>query len=711
MMFTCEKNRAVPLILVIDDDGLVRQLARHALESAGFLVIDAAGGAEGLAVYQERHPDLVLLDVVMPKLDGFAVCSALRALPGGEFTPVLMMTGLDDVESIDRAFKMGATNFVVKPINWTVLLHTIRYVIRSSTLLRELWASEAKNRALLHAIPDMIFQLASCGTLLDFKASKEVEPLLPFARFIGRKLPDFLPEDVANLTMRHLVQALATDEVQHFEYELVLDGVRYAFEARLAVSGSDHVLAIVRDITERKISEERIRHLAYYDGLTNLPNRTFFRAQLEHAISHAKRHQSLVALLFLDLDNFKVINDTLGHGEGDNVLRQVSARLATCVRTMDTIGRPADAGSCGVISRFGGDEFAILLSEINCAEDAARVAWRILESFRSGFSLKGQEFHVSASIGIALCPLDSDDIETLFKYADFAMYSAKEKGKNMFQFYAPAMNDVSTEQLTIERGLYTALEKNQLSLVYQPKLDIVTGRIIGVEALSRWYHPELGAVAPREFIPVAERTGLIVAIGEWVLETACRQAKSWQELGLPPLSIAVNLFKHQLRRQNFVEYVAAVLAHTGLDPALLELELTEGALLGNTAESIVILDQLRAMGIKIAIDDFGTGYSSLSHLTRLPLDTLKIDRMFIRGLGDGTDDGAVAQAIIAVSRSLKLKVVAEGVEDEFQLSFLRQHGCAEAQGFLFSPPVSADAIAAILTETDDSRWRLHQAAR
>lgn len=690
--------RKSPIVLIIDDDKLIRLMARQFLEIADFTVIESGEGHDGISLFMTAAPDIVLLDVLMPVMDGFDVCAALRALPGGEHIPVLIMTGLEDIESINRAFEVGATDFVVKPINWVALIHHIRYVLRSSQVVRDLRSSEAKNVALLNAIPDLMFQIRRDGTFLDFKAPKETAQMLPFRNFLGKKTADVLPENVARETTYHLEKALRTNEMQLFEYELSVEGVRHSFEARLAVSGKDRVMAIVRDITDRKITEEMICHLAYFDNLTNLPNRTYFKRQLDHAISHSRRHKGLVALLFLDLDNFKLINDTLGHAEGDQMLMQVAGRLTACVRNMDIVSRNAADQTSGVVSRFGGDEFAILLSEINCAEDAAKVARRVLETLSFGFRLNDQDFFISASIGVALSPVDTEDADCLFRYADIAMYSAKEKGRNSYQFYNSAMNASSMEQLAIEHGLHRALEKNEFFLVYQPKLDITTGKIIGMEALIRWDHPEMGLLLPTRFIPTAERNGLIVSIGEWVLHSACRQAKKWQMDGLPPVSMAVNFSSLQVNRQKMGDVVRDVLRKTGLDPCYLELEVTESALMEHTTLTITMLHDLKSLGVRIAIDDFGTGYSSLSYLKRFPLDIVKIDRTFVRDIVNDQDDAAITRAIIAMAHSLKLKVVAEGVEDQEQLSFLRNHGCDEAQGHIFSPPVSCDAIPEIIKE-------------
>jgi diguanylate cyclase (GGDEF)-like protein len=690
------ETRKSPTVLIIDDDEIIRAIGRQTLESAEFTVLESGDGAEGISLIMKAVPDIVLLDVILPEMNGFEVCSALRSLPGGEHIPVLIMTGLDDIESINRAFEVGATDFVIKPINWMALIHHIRYVLRSSQVVRDLRSSEAKNVALLNAIPDLMFQIRRDGTFLDFKAPKETGQMLPFRNFPGRKVAEVLPADVARETTYYLEEAFRTKEMQIFEYGLSVEGVRHTFEARLAVSSEDRVMAIVRDITDRKMTEEMIRHLAYFDNLTNLPNRTYFKRQLDHSISHAKRHKGLVALFFLDLDNFKLINDTLGHAEGDQMLTQVAGRLTACVRNMDMVSRDAADETNSVVSRFGGDEFAIMLSEITCADDAAKVARRVLETLSLGFRLNGQDFFISASIGVALSPVDTEDADCLFRYADIAMYSAKEKGRNSYQFYNSAMNESSMEQLAIEHGLHRALEKNEFFLVYQPKLDITTGKIIGVEALIRWNHPEMGLLLPARFIPTAERNGLIVSIGEWVLHSACMQAKQWQMDGHPPISVAVNFSSLQVNRQKMGDVVRDVLLKTGLEPCHLELEVTESALMEHTTSTITMLHELKRLGVRIAIDDFGTGYSSLSSLKRFPLDMVKIDRSFVRDIVNDQDDAAITRAIIAMAHNLKLKVVAEGVEDMEQLSFLRNHGCDEAQGHLFSPPVSGEAIPEIL---------------
>jgi diguanylate cyclase (GGDEF)-like protein/PAS domain S-box-containing protein len=436
-----------------------------------------------------------------------------------------------------------------------------------------------------------------------------------------------------------------------------------------------------RDITDRKVAEERVQYLAYYDALTGLPNRTLLRDRLTKALADARRHNYKVALVFLDLDKFKDINDSLGHAVGDLLLQAVAERLKTWGREQDTV------------ARLGGDEFLIMLTHIKDTADAAVAAGRLMDAMTAEFVVDGHPLNVSCSIGISLFPGQGSDCETLMKNADAAMYSAKGNGRNNFQFFTKEMNAQVIERLTLEGSLRLAIAKKQLFLVYQPQMDIATGAIIGLEALLRWQHPELGLVPPDKFIRIAENCGLIVPIGEWVLRTACRQACQWQKEGLPAVSLAINVSAVQFRQEGFCALIKKVLHETGLPPEYLELELTESLLLANAEVTVSILQDLRAMGVTLAIDDFGTGYSSFSYLRQFHVSKLKIDRVFIRDVAIKPDDAAITAAIISMGNSLNLKVIAEGVETEAQMAFLRAHHCDAIQGYYFSKPLTADKAA------------------
>ena len=446
-----------------------------------------------------------------------------------------------------------------------------------------------------------------------------------------------------------------------------------------------HVQGIVltsRDITRRKAAERRIEHLAHHDFLTDLPNR-LFRDRLDVALAQARRHDQLVGVLFIDLDRLKVINDTLGHVAGDQMLREAATRLARCMREGDTV------------ARLGGDEFMVVLSNLGDARGAASAARKILDGLARPTELMGQEVFMSASIGVSIYPTDAADAEALIRNADAAMYSAKRHGGDNYQFYTSDLNVQAQERLALEQGLRVAEQRNELHLLYQPKIDLVSGKIIGVEALLRWQHPVLGWVSPERFIPIAEETGLIIPIGEWVLRTACEQIRTWRALGID-LPVAVNLSACQFRQRNLAATIHRILSEAGVPPQCLEIEITESDVMENAESAIATLGELKARGISISVDDFGTGYSSLSYLKRFPLDVLKIDRSFVRDIAIDSDDAAIVEAIIALARSLDIKVVAEGVESDDQKAFLNRSGCDFAQGYLFSPPVEAGQIVALL---------------
>jgi diguanylate cyclase (GGDEF)-like protein len=431
-------------------------------------------------------------------------------------------------------------------------------------------------------------------------------------------------------------------------------------------------------------AQERLQHMAQHDALTELPNRVLFLDRLKQAVARARWHERLVAVLFVDMDRFKTINDTLGHEVGDKLLQALAERFTASVREGDTV------------ARFGGDEFVVLLDDVASEKDIGVVAQKVLEALAPPFAIDGQDLYITASIGVSLYPNDGEDSTTLLKNADIAMYRAKDLGKNTYQFYSADMSARAFERLTLESSLRHAIERNEFRLYYQPQIDTASGAILGVEALLRWQHPDFGLVSPAEFIPLLEETGLIVPAGDWVLRTACEQLRAWHAAGWPQLRMAVNLSPRQFQTAGLAQSVERVLSTLGCDPGLLELEITESVLLRHTATTLETLEALHALGVRMAIDDFGTGYSSLSYLRRYSIDTLKIDRSFVHDVPDDADDSALASAIIVLAQSLRLDVIAEGVETEAQRDFLRARGCHQMQGYLFSRPLPAADITRLL---------------
>jgi diguanylate cyclase (GGDEF)-like protein len=578
--------------LIVDDDRLIRRQTADLLEDLGFTVEQVKDGIEAVPVFCRVKPNIVLVDMMPPGMDGFSICSQLRKHAQGRYVPILMMTTLEDVDSINRALEAGATDFITKPINWAMLRHRIQYAWRSSAAIESL-----------------------------------------------------------------------------------------------------------------RRNEEKLIKLAYRDTMTGLLNRLSFKIILKKALEQAERYNRLMAVMFLDLDRFKRINDSLGHNVGDQLLQGVAERILDSMRKSDCASRFSDFAN-NMVSRLGGDEFTILLTEIRHSQDAAKVARRILKSLSRPFVLADREIFVTASIGITIYPDDGLDVDTLLKNADTAMYNAKDQGRNNFQLFSKPMGSASFEKLALETDLRKAIGRQEFVLYYQPQVDIRSGEILGVEALIRWEHPEMGTVSPAEFIPVAEEAGLIGLIGEWVLRTACAQNKAWHDLGYTDIRMAVNLSSLQFKQRNLVEDVTKALKTTEMDPSCLELELTESAIMQNVEAALSCLNHLKDMGVKIAIDDFGTGYSSLNYLKRFPLDALKIDRSFVRDIIIDQDDAAIAAAIIGMARNLNLRVIAEGVETRAQLDFLSSQQCNEAQGFLFSPALPSDEMTRFLF-THGRNWADH----
>lgn len=704
-------HQDAPLVLIIEDDKSMRILLRSAMEQEGYQVAETTEGEQGLVAFTRLKPDIVLLDALMPVMDGFTCCAQLQTLPEGECTPVLIITGLEDKDSVDRAFAVGATDYVTKPIHWAVLRQRVRRLLQQSHLHKQLAQSNQElqagisqlqqtERALLES--QERYALAARGAndgLWDWNLktnevyfSPRWKSMLGCRDDISNNLLEWFdrvhPQDLEPLQVAlsyHL-----RGMTPHFENEhrmLHKDGTyRWMLNRGLAVRNADgqayRIAGSQTDTTERKQAEEQLVHDAFHDALTGLPNRVLFMKRLEEAIRRAQKQENyLFAVLFLDLDRFKVINDSLGHLIGDQLLVAIARRLETCLRLGDTV------------ARLGGDEFTILLNQIQNTEDATRVADRIQEALMLPFDLSGHEVFTAGSIGIAVSTTGYDKPEDLLRDADTTMYRAKALGKGRFEVFDGAMLAQARAQLQLETDLRKALDRQEFRLHYQPIVALNSGRIAGFEALVRWQHPLRGLVCPAEFIPLAEETGLIVPLGWWILREACHNIRLWQ-MQFPaavPLTVSVNFSGKQFLQPNVVEQICLTLKETGLDASSLGLEITESALMENVESASTTLNQLRSQGVNLFLDDFGTGYSSLSHLHRFPFNTLKIDRSFISRMGEDGENAEIVRTIVALAHNLSMSVTAEGVETATQLAQLSAFKCEYGQGYLFSKPLSFEA--------------------
>lgn len=684
-------------ILLADDDATVRLLMQAALEKAGFDVTVACDGIEAIRLFEKAPIDMVMLDVEMPGMDGYQVCSYLREKTGDEL-PIMMVTGMDDMQSINHSFEVGATDFIAKPINWNLIAYRILYLRRGYLNMLALKVANARSKAIFSAIPDTMFILNDDGMIIDICSHPDKTPWLITGT--GNTLSQSLPEEIVNLYQKAADRARNYGTVELFEYPLIVasEKTRY-YENRIVVIDPHETLCLVRDITERKDSESEIFHLAYFDNLTGLPNRQSFMERLEGEIKRAKYTSNKLAVLFLDLDGFKSINDTMGHNTGDIVLQWAAERLQSSTRPSDFVSRSNADQSEVKLARLGGDEFTVVIPNLSRAEDALILAHRIREAMRRPFHLESRDVVLTASIGIALYPDDGTDAETLLKHADTAMYHAKSEGRDNCQFYNIDLTFQAEKRMHLENDLRNALQQNEFYLAYQPQLNVAKESFLSAEALIRWQHPKQGLISPVDFIPLAEENGLIIPIGEWVLRTACMEAARWHQNG-QPLQVAVNLSPLQIKNPSFVNNVLGILHETGFPPDKLVLEITEGALMEHSENTLATLLALRDHHIQIALDDFGTGYSSMNYLKRLPINHIKVDQSFVRGLQDNKENLAIVRAIISLSKNLGFSVTAEGIESLNQAQILKYFGCETLQGYYFSQPITMQEMLALT----DKQW-------
>ena len=701
-----------PRVLLVDDDEVNLLLTSIALRERGFAVTEAASGERALELLREGQPDVVVLDALMPGMDGFETCRELRRMAAFASLPVLMLTGLDDEASINRAYEAGASDFFVKSNQWSLLDGRLRYLLRSSRTRLELELSQSR----LARAQD----LARMGSF-EWKAGSpepvfSAEALRVFQFDPGTSLPfrdllRMMPKEERRGKRALLSETLQSQGNLTRDIPLVLpDGQVHIIHTEASPEINEHgqligYTGIVQDVTDRWNAEHKIRQLANFDSLTGLPNRNQLIERTERALDAARRMGHQVGLLVIDLDRFKVINDTLGHGAGDELLIEVARRLRSCVRhsdqvtdnLLDSMGARAFR-TLEAMCRLGGDEFVALLPEVIDEHDAEIVAARVLEQMRAPIHVAGQECFVTASVGIALFPRDGNNVADLIRNSDVAMFAVKAQGRNAATVYRPQLAGKGREKLELESALHKAIERNELVLYYQPKIDVRGARMVGVEALMRWQRGNV-LVPPVDFIPLAEESGLIRPISEWAIREAARQARVWLDAFGFTDSIAVNLPSRMFDRGDLVELIHEAVVTNGVPHHSLVLEITENSLMKDLQSVIPSLHRLNEIGVEISIDDFGTGYSSLAYLTTLPISELKIDRGFIRDLGMTPQSSAVVTAIIALARSLGLRVVAEGVENLRQMEVLHRLGCGVMQGFLFSKPKPADEIQAWLEST------------
>jgi diguanylate cyclase (GGDEF)-like protein/PAS domain S-box-containing protein len=684
-------------VLLIEDNAGDARLLREMFREEGshqteLTLVGSMSDAETRLA--EPAIDVILLDLGLPDAQGLG--AVRRAHAAAPRVPLVVLTGLDDDTVALQALQEGAQDYLVKgQIDTRGLLRALRYAIERKSMEEALSAEKERAQVTLDSIGDAVICTDVAGNIT-------------FLNVVAERLTGWSHQDAAGKPMAEVFRMLDATSRGAVPFpegiglgqapDLALpescilvrrDGSETPVEDSVAPihdreGKTTGAVIVFRDVTAPRAMALELAYLAKHDFLTGLPNRLLLSDRIEQAITSAKRHTTRVAVLFLDLDGFKHINDSLGHSIGDKLLQSISKRLVDCGRASDTV------------SRQGGDEFVVLLSEVQRAEDAAIAAARMLAAVAEAHSIDRHDLHVTSSIGVSVYPDDGLDAETLIKNADTAMYQAKENGRQNYQYFKPEMNIRAVERQSLEESLRRALERDELSLHYQPKIDFKTGAITGAEALLRWTHPTRGVISPAQFIPIAEECGLILPIGHWVLRRACQQAQAWQEAGLRLPTMAVNVSAKEFRDQQFLKALFVILEETGIDPRSLELELTESVLMKHAESAASILATLRESGVQVAVDDFGTGYSSLSYLRKFPIDALKIDQSFVGRLGTTADDASIVRAVIGMAQSLRLRVVAEGVETLEQSDFLQALACDEAQGYYFSRPLPPAEFASLL---------------
>jgi len=665
------------LILVVDDDWLIRKAIVDILSLSGYQTVEAENGREALRIYKSVKPVLVLMDLVMPEMDGFAACRQLRLRVPDLALPIIVLTSLDDMGVIDRAFDAGATDFMAKPFNPRLLAVRVRYALRNRAVYMNL-KEQQRRLAYTQRIAKIGYgQLNLTTGMLNL--TDEGAEVLGLPKGSRSEQFETLSNMMSHEDRRHMLEeiqrALEGDGHYSFEHRVTMPdrgekvlmqrGEVKRIEGEVLVSGT------LQDVTEQVVAEERVRYHTYYDALTSLPNRLFFENHLHERLESETR----IAVMFVGIDRFKGINDAMGHAFGDELLRQVAGRLAL-IQDYSTM-----------LSRFGGDLFVMAISRFNKVHKVSEFADRVMRCFEAPIHLNGLELRVSASLGIALFPEEADTVDKLILGADTAMNQAKKEGGAQYRYFTKAMDAKAQQRLALEHDLQVAVRRGEFEVYYQPQLDVVTNRVVGMEALLRWNHPERGVVLPGAFIPMAEETGIINEIGEWVLLSACRQTQKWVENGFGRLRVGVNLSARQLEQVDFSHTVLNALDKSGLDPTLLEIEITESIAVSNFDNTSRILQQIRSHGVNTSMDDFGIGYSALSYLQNLPLDTLKVDRAFVKGIDANGEHGELAKAIIAMAHSVGLHVIAEGIETKYQMDYLIQQHCNEVQGNYISRPL------------------------
>ena len=696
-----------PIILVVEDNPVERQLVAKILRNADFEVIGVDCGEVVTDTVITYQPDLILLDALLPDIDGFDVCEQLRGHAAGVHIPIIMLTGLDDVGSINRAYESGATDFFTKPINHSLLVYRIRYLLRARLIMDQLRLNE---QSLAGA--QRVAKLGHWELDIDknrLQVSDEIYQLYQFER--SELIPSFdiltsrcHPDDKVYLE-EALINAIRELAEIRIEHRIILDdaSVRYV-EIHTSLTNeagkyNAHIFGISVDITERKESEREILSLAYCDRLTLLPNRSLLELYLEQAIPGSHVQGEAVAVLVIDLDLFNRVNNSMGHGAGDAILTQLTERLLALMDCpssgpyLDRLSLSKDALLVGsgneFVARLAADTFIVVLNRVNRSGDAVEQASKnIIDSFHQPFSYRGQELFVTASLGVAYSESGSTSAEGLLQQADLALHEAKTDGRNTVREYSGDLVRKVSTHLSIQSDIRKALHNNEFQLFYQPKISVHDGSIKGLEALVRWFHPEKGMISPEQFITIAEETGQIVEVGKWVMETACLQNKYWCDQNLLDVRVAVNVSARQFKQGGLDEMVANVLRDTGLNAKNLELEMTEGVLMEG-AEIEDMIASLRRTGVSISLDDFGTGYSSLSYIHRFPIDTIKIDRCFVQDITMGSDKAAIVSAVSDLSHGLKFNVVAEGVETRDELEVIKALRCDEVQGYYYCPPISA----------------------